>query len=122
IVFDALLGTGQTGFDELVLVLNQLQFAAVVAAAAGLVGTPLSIYAAYSRPAEIAAASAADWFCRWIQNHMPTSTPRPAKPIRTGSSIATATATTPRRSCRNRVAISLPETAAALTVISPYPD
>lgn len=49
-MFDALLGRGQTAFDELELVLNRLQFAAVVAAAVGLVVTPLSP----SRPVALA--------------------------------------------------------------------
>jgi hypothetical protein len=95
-------------------VLNRLQFAAVVAAAVGLVVRPLSAWAAYSRAAEIAAASAADWFCRWIQNHIPTSMPSPANPIRIGNSTATATATTPhssrqrRRQTRGREIAALP--------------
>src|SRR6516164_1391545 len=124
-VFDALLGRGQTEFDELELVLNRLQFAAVVAAAvaaAGSVGTPLWIWAAYSSAAEIAAASAADWFCRWIANHSPTSMPIPANPIRMGSSMATATATAPRRSRENRAQIGGTEIAASLTLTSRDPN
>src|SRR6516165_10489793 len=124
-VFDALLGRGQTEFDELELVLNRLQFAAVVAAAvaaAGSVGTPLWIWATYSSAAEIAAASAADWFCRWIANHNPTSTPIPANPIRMGRSTATARATAPRRSRANRTQRRGRETVASLTVRSRAPN
>ena len=40
IVFDALLGRGQSGFDELELVANRLQLAVVVAAAVGSVVIP----------------------------------------------------------------------------------
>src|SRR6516164_5804585 len=84
----------------------------MIAAALALVVTPSAI----SSAAEIAAASAADWFCRWIQNHHPTSTPSPANPISTGSSTATATATAPRRSRQNRAQIGRCQSAALLTI------
>src|SRR6516162_9120147 len=90
----------------------------MIAAALALVVTPSAI----SRAAEIAAASAADWFCRWIQNHHPTSTPSPANPISTGSSTATATATAPRRSRQNRAQIGGTEIAASLTLTSRDPN
>ena len=76
----------------------------------------------YSSAAEIAAASAADWFCRWTANHNPTSMPIPANPIRTGRRMPTATATAPRRSRENRAQIGGTEIAASLTLTSRDPN